>query len=178
MPFEIILIAGLGLLAGLLVWAAVSDGLRMIIPNWIPLSIFILFLAVQGLQWVLGVTPPILPFWSSLAVGGGALAVLTGLFALNWMGGGDVKLIAATAFWAGTEYIFDFLFVMALAGGILSLFFILKQRMALKNSQSKKVKSQTPANKKQRKTTYIPYGIAISSGGLFVVNQILTFLLA
>ena len=163
---------------GLLVWAAISDGLRMTIPNWIPLSIFGLFLAFQGAQWALGMDPAVWPFWSSLAVGFGALVVLTGMFALNWMGGGDVKLISATAFWAGTENILDFLLVTAVAGGILAIFFIIKKRMIAKNSQEEKVNKKTGVNKKERKTNYIPYGIAISTGGLFVVNTFLTFLFA
>jgi len=167
---------------GLLVWAAYSDLKDRIIPNWIPLSIFILFGAFLAIEAVMGVVEPVLPPLSSLASGFGLLVVFTGLFALNMIGGGDVKLIASLGFWAGLSHVAEFLVIMALAGGIVALFYFLKHQ----NRIDPEVKPEVVINKASGQTatmaasdttqtikgTHIPYGLAISVAGLFVLIKL------
>ena len=52
---------------------------------------------------------------------GAAVLLLTfSLFALNWMGGGDAKLIAATALWFGPSALLaDYVLLAAMLGGLL-----------------------------------------------------------
>ena len=173
-----VLEAILVVVAGLYAWAAVSDARTMIIPNVIPASIFGLYLVFQAAQWFLGLDPAAVPLLPSLAAGAAVSVIFVGLFALNWLGGGDVKLIGASAFWAGTQHLLDFFVVMAIAGGLLSIFFLVKNKVEEKKTQDKQGKIGGSAKTKERKKSHIPYGIAISTGGLFTVNEIITFLLA
>lgn len=170
----------------LLIWAAISDFRKMIIPNWIPLSILGLFAAFLVVQSTMNLAVPVLPFWSSLATGAVVLVIFTGLFALNWIGGGDVKMISAMGFWSGLEFIDEFLLLMALAGGLLALFFFFRQshdpdlevkvELFTNEKPLKSVPLEEKSNNKRIKKTNIPYGIAISSAGLFVVIKLFTIL--
>jgi prepilin peptidase CpaA len=80
------------------------------------------------------------------------------MFALRMMGGGDVKMIAALALWLPFASLMTMLTVMALSGGIITLFLLARHRW------------RPNENKPQ-----VPYGIAIAIGGLWVSgNGLLT----
>ena len=83
----------LGLVA-LLGIAALSDLRHRRIPNEIPASVALLWLIALALG-VAG--SPLL----GLATGLGLLAAGILVWRLGWLGGGDVKLIAALGLWAG-----------------------------------------------------------------------------
>ena len=165
----------LAAVALLLVYAGISDFRERRIPNWIPLSIFALYAAFLAGQYLLELPSPALPLLGSLGVGAGVAVVFGALFALKYLGGGDVKLIAAMGFWAGPGLILPFLLLMALSGGILALGFLAFDWASKKASGGQK---GAPSSNRERKKLKIPYGIAIAAAGLFVVNNILTFLLA
>ena len=120
-----------------------------------------------------------------MIAGGVTFVVFTILFALNWIGGGDVKLISAMAFWAGS-YIGEFIFIMALAGGLVAVFYFFKQThkpdsevkvdVLAKKKTADSPEKKEEVQKKGIKNTHIPYGIAISVAGLFIVNKIITIL--
>ena len=89
-----------------------------------------------------------------------------GLFACNLIGGGDVKLMSAIALWAGPMRIFDFLFVTAIMGGlvaagVLASLHLRRRHLAPVGGASGGAGS-----------TEIPYGVAISIGGMFVAYAI------
>jgi prepilin peptidase CpaA len=54
---------------------------------------------------------------------GGALVVGYALYFFRFVGAGDVKLIAAVSLWTAQINYFSFLFMMAIAGGVLSAVF-------------------------------------------------------
>ncbi len=81
-----------------------------------------------------------------------AFAVLAGLFALGWMGGGDVKLLAALALWIQPIPFVRLLMIMALVGGVLTLAF-----------------GAWHIARRRRDRIAIPYGIAIACAGLWVL---------
>lgn len=176
------------LVMGLLIAAVITDIKSRKIPNWIPLSVFGLYLLFLILQWVLGLDPFALDPVASATTGIATLIVFTGLFYFNFLGGGDVKLIAAVAFWAPGQKIVTFLVIMALVGGVLAIFYLLKPKIdreetldpekEFKEKLKRNQKNEVKTKKNENKSGNIPYGIAISVGGLFVVNQILTFLTA
>ena len=83
----------------------------------------------------------------------GVFAVLTGLFALRMMGGGDVKLLAALALWLPAKPFFELLLIMALAGGVLTVVMGMWHIMHRRKDRLK-----------------IPYGIAIAAAGLWVIG--------
>ncbi|TGT92468.1 peptidase, partial [bacterium M00.F.Ca.ET.155.01.1.1] len=75
-----------------MLFAAISDVLSMTIANRVPvllLATFALVAPLTGMDWA--------TYGGHFAAGALVLAVTFGLFALGGMGGGDAKLLAATA---------------------------------------------------------------------------------
>jgi prepilin peptidase CpaA len=139
-----------GLLAALaiaLLVAAVTDIRRREIDNWLnvaialgaPLFWFATSLTLADIGWQLGIAL-------------GSLAVFTGMFALGWMGGGDVKLLTALALWIQPYWFAQLILVMAIAGGALTLVLGAWHIVA-----------------RRREKPAIPYGIAISGAGLWAL---------
>jgi prepilin peptidase CpaA len=143
-------------LAALLVWAAVEDMRRRQISNWVSLSaaaLYPLFAATSHtpLNW------PV-----SVAIAVATLAAGFALFAANFMGGGDAKLMSAVALWAGQGLVLMFLFVMTMAGGVLAIAMLVRQRFA----------PAAAAAAVGGGTTGLPYGVAIAAGGLMVAASL------
>ena len=150
-------LALIALFSGLVVGAAISDIRRYLIPNWLPAAIALLWCV-----WALVVPgDPV----TGLMVGAGTFAVGTVLFAFRALGGGDVKLLAAVALWAGSPEILTLVFQIAIAGGVLSLLWILsgKARVALAYYGAP-VSIEAP--------TQVPYGVAIAAGGLLMAARL------
>lgn len=135
-------------LAIALVFAAFTDIRRRQIDNWLNGAIALgapLFWWASGLSLWPGVA-------LQLGVALAAFALLAGLFALRMMGGGDVKLLTALALWIEWDIFLQLLMVMALAGGVLTIVMGIWHIM-----------------RRQRDRLSIPYGVAISFGGLWVL---------
>jgi prepilin peptidase CpaA len=136
----------------LLVWAGAVDIVTKSIPNSIVLLLaagFSVFAAAAGLS-----APQL--FAHAFC----AFAVLTGgffLYSQCLIGGGDAKLLASLALWSGFEHILQLLVWISLAGGGLSLAWLLaysiRARLGLASAS-------LPA---------IPYGAAIAAGALIVL---------
>jgi prepilin peptidase CpaA len=96
----------------LLLAASCCDVLRLRIPNIIPAALVVLF----ALQMFVGggAQDPLDHF---LAMGL-ALLILLPLFALNMLGGGDVKLLAAVALWLGMNKLAALLILVGIVGGV------------------------------------------------------------
>ncbi len=135
-------------LAIALVFAAFTDIRRRQIDNWLNLAIA---LAAPAFWWASG-----LALWPDVALQLGvallAFVLLAGLFALKWMGGGDVKLLTALALWIEPMMFLQLLVVMAIAGGVLTI-----------------AMSMWHVARRQKDRLAIPYGVAIAFGGLWVL---------
>ena len=81
------------LLAAALVAAAVEDMVRLRISNITVLVVLAGAIAAMAFEGFRG------PLWQNAVVFAAVLAVGTLMFARNLLGGGDVKLFAATALW-------------------------------------------------------------------------------
>jgi prepilin peptidase CpaA len=104
-----------------IIFAALSDLSKYRIPNAVSLALVLLFpLHVLA-------SPVHVDWIGSLAVAGAVFLAGFVLFAGGLVGGGDVKLLAATALWAGQALVLPQLAVMAMAGGLLSLVILLLQ---------------------------------------------------
>lgn len=171
-------------LALLLAIAAVGDARRYIIPNRLTMAVagwFALYVLV-GLTVTRTLTPAALI--DPLLVAAAVFAVTAALFALGVMGGGDVKLATATSLWAGSDLVFEFLTLTALAGGVLSMVALVrhKQRMA-QSGGGKSVATGPPVDGADADTTAptaasappprVAYGVAIAVGGIFVASQLI-----
>ena len=145
--FALILLAAL---AAMLLAASWCDLRSRTIPNTLNLAIAV---AAIPFWWSVG-----LPFWPDAAIQVGVAALVFGLFAIAFamgaMGGGDVKLIGALALWLPFKAVLVLLFVMSLAGGVLTLALYLRHRLARRGGQIE-----------------IPYGVAIAFGGLWLISE-------
>jgi prepilin peptidase CpaA len=153
-------LVALALAAGALLAAALADLNSFQIPNRYTLAIVIafLFFALGG-GWpaaLLGV-----------AAGAIAFAVGTILFAKGWLGGGDVKLLAAVALWVTPPLLAPFALVTSLAGAILSIAMLTPLRRCLPAPPAD-LAHDTGLRQP------IPYGVAIAAGGLFVLLKRVT----
>ena len=177
--------AVLAVYAGLLAWAALSDTLRLRIPNRVPIALLILYplyLLSSGAALI------DLPGMALPAIGLALMCFLVGffLFARNWMGGGDVKLISVGALWAGPALLPEFLIVTSLVGGVQALASVLRLPTLVMASLPFGFAQLAPhtatnaapttasggnANQPTKKRT-LPYGVAIAAGGLYVAGRL------
>lgn len=98
-------------------------------------------------------------FWPEIVQQVGfALLIFTifaAMFAMGAMGGGDVKLLAALALWFHWLVFVKLMLIMSIAGGVLTLGLMLKQKLQNTKGRLK-----------------IPYGFAIALSALWLVWQI------
>jgi prepilin peptidase CpaA len=147
----------------LLVWAAASDLTRYVIPNRLCVALALLYPAHAMLD-------PGADWPGAILVAGAVFAAGTGLFAAGLMGGGDVKLMAATALWAGPGLALPFLFVTAATGGLLALLMVSPLGVLMPHAPTALFRNGVrPRRSKQS----MPYGIAIAASGLFVAADLL-----
>ena len=146
-----ILIATLGLL---LLSAGIEDARIREIANWKNAAIALL---APAWWWAEGLTP-----WPDMAIQVAVAAVVLALFciafAYGWMGGGDVKLIAALALWLPLGALATMLMVMSLAGGALTVVMMIDRAL-------RKVKGEIE----------IPYGVAIVAAALLALPELVPF---
>ncbi len=149
------------LLLGLLALAVVTDVESMRIPNRICLCIAALYPC-----HVLASTVSI--DWPG-AVAAAAAVFVIGLipFLFRLMGGGDVKLMAAVALWAGPAVVIDFMAVTFFLGGVMALLMISPLRFALASTCEAMGRSDVG---KVLLNRAIPYAVAIAAGGYLTVG--------
>ena len=155
-------VACLTIAAILLLWVAVNDYRHFVIPNKTVAAISLLY-PCYVLAAGLGADPS--GWLGGIATGGAVLLVGAGLFATGAFGGGDAKLIAAVALWAGPSLLVQFLLITAISGGVLAAAFLIAKSVAKPAGDSAVFEGGSADN--------IPYGVAISTGGLFVCLQLL-----
>jgi prepilin peptidase CpaA len=143
----------IGLLAALsvvLLYAIYTDLKERTIDDWFNLGIA---LAAPLYWWASG-----LSLWPDMAIQLGfglvIIAIFLGVFALGMMGGGDVKLLGALALWLPPMPFFGLLIVMSIIGGVLTIFFLIRHKLAKLAGQPE-----------------IPYGVAISLAGFWAIYE-------
>ncbi|AQR60770.1 pilus assembly protein CpaA [Brevundimonas sp. LM2] len=147
----------LGALPALAIVAALSDLTTMKIPNWIS---GLLILSFFPAAFAVGLSVPSVGLHAVVAVV--ALVVGMGLFAMNVIGGGDAKMMAAASLWMGLQGAGLFFLYTALFGGLLCLSLIAARRMLVLPAQG------TPGwvTTLMQPRGALPYGIAICAGAL------------
>ena len=137
-----------GILFLLLALAAVEDGWRLRISNLIVLGVAatgVAAMALASIGW---------GAWQPLLLAVAILVVGTPLFAAGWLGGGDVKLLAASGTWFMLDGGGKMLAPVAIIGGLLTL-------VALALRRLRRVDSGIALFKRG---VGVPYGIAIAIG--------------
>lgn len=155
--------ASLFAFAALLIAAALNDAATFRIPNRLVLALVALYPLHLALAGAPGAAS------GGLLAGAVVLAGGTLLFRLGLVGGGDAKLAAAIALWAGPAHLPAFLVVAAVAGGLLALFAVGPARLGLIYAAvalgCARARDMLLAGK-------LPYGVAIAAGGLFVAARL------
>lgn len=141
--------------------AALNDANAMKIPNRIPLITLAGFFLMVPFTWA---GFPV--FFEHLAVGGTLFAVGFAMFAFGWMGGGDSKLMAATAFWFTWSEVFTYLVWTGVFGGVLTLFILLGRSYI-----PVRLFTTQWAQTMFRDQTKIPYGLALAAGAIMTLPQ-------
>ncbi|MXO66505.1 A24 family peptidase [Altericroceibacterium endophyticum] len=141
--YGLLLILAIGLLI-----AAFTDLRSRRIGNWLNGAIA---LGAPVFWWSSN-----LSLWPDIAIQIGlmlvTLVVLSGLFALRAMGGGDVKLLTALALWISPIWFLKLVIITAIAGGVLTIIFGAFHVM-----------------RRRKDRIAIPYGVAIAFAGLWVL---------
>jgi len=140
-------------------FAGAMDLFTMTIPNRISIVLVVAF-GVAAAMTGIG--------WAGLAnhVGAGLLMLCVGIgmFALGWLGGGDAKLLAATALWIGFDQLVPYLLVAGIAGGLLAIAILLYRSIMPPLWLAR----QAWALRLHASRGGIPYGIALAAAGLHV----------
>jgi prepilin peptidase CpaA len=158
------------LFIGLMSWAALSDALHYIIPNSATVSLLVLYPA-----HVLSSPTPV--DWIGGVIGAFVLfAVGIFIFARGIAGGGDVKLLGATALWMGPVHLPAFFIVMGFTGGALAVVVLIARRARRLRLHVVSGGSSCAAETDDATATsteLVPYGVAIAVGGAYVGLQLL-----
>ncbi len=145
----------------LLLAAAAQDVIKFRISNWFSVALVALF-PVFALA---SHSPPLGHLVTGVCVFGCGF----GLYACGLLGGGDVKLLAATSLWAGPGHILNMLVIVAFFGGMLAAVYaviaLIRAKKA-KNAESPK-DGVVPWHKAP-----VPYGMAIACGGWMVLFKL------
>jgi Flp pilus assembly protein protease CpaA len=189
-PHDVLIWLPLAGLVALLALAALIDVRERRIPNWLTGGV-----AAMYPIYVL-VSPSPMAWLAALAVACAVFLFGLVLFARQLIGGGDVKLIAATALWAGPDHLALFALVTSLAGGGLALAGLWYQRwhgviaahMAAlgwnlapagrarrADGASSEGSHGIASGSLDRLPLTLPYGVAIAAGGLAVVVELTKF---
>ena len=178
-------VVALTIFSGLLVWAAVSDFRRYIIPNQVSLGALALYPV-----YVLSAPEPVNWQWA-LVMAGVFFAVGFAMYVVKAMGAGDAKLLPVVMLWVGAK---DFTtFIVVLVAGSIVLALVIGVRTALAQMRASGSEAGGAAVAVSGLARFgrligelrhvpflkiqVPYGVAIAAGGITVaVNAVFTTL--
>ena len=141
-------LAGLLLLA--LLAAAAEDVWRLRISNVTVLVVIAAAIGAMAFEGFRG------PLWQNAVIFAIVMFIGTFAFSANLLGGGDVKLLAATGLWVNFAAALGLIASIFLAGGLVALVYIAKRKWQ---------------GKRRSEASRIPYGVAIAAGALFVLGS-------
>ena len=141
-----------------MLFAAISDMVSMTIANRVAVILvgaFAVLAPLTGMDWA--------TYGMHFAAGALVLAVTFGLFAVGGMGGGDAKLLAATAVWMGFGIVLvNYLVLGAMLGGVLTIAILAFRKSPTSLFAGRNMFLRHFADEKAG----IPYGIALGIAGL------------
>ncbi len=143
------------LLLLLLILAALEDVWRLEINDWLCAGI------AAGAFLAVAMNGPAGDLWQNLLLFSAVLGLGTLLFVRGWMGGGDVKLLAACSLWFNLDQGWKMLVAVAIAGGIEALLVMLLRALPWPTSLRDRLLVL-------RRDEEIPYGVAIGAGVVLV----------
>ncbi len=149
--------------AGLLLYAACTDIASLTIPNWVSVALAASFVVIALAQGM-----PLEQIGIHVLFGFGILVVGFFMFQAKVFGGGDAKLLAATATWTGYIAFTPFAVGTAIFGGALAAFILIARQWAPAFAPWAPpfvIRLLTPK-------TGMPYGVAIMLGALMSADTL------
>jgi prepilin peptidase CpaA len=144
-----------------LAWAAVGDAMTYRIPNILPALVSGGFAATAWFEPASFLVGGVLTGFAVFAVG--AL-----LFARRLLGGGDVKLLAATSLWCGPGQLTPFALVTAVTAIVLAIL-MMSPLGRLMPPPPARLAGPSGAGGATRQP--MPFGVAVAAGGLWMLGQ-------
>jgi prepilin peptidase CpaA len=151
----------------LLIFAALHDVAARTIPNSVPLGIVLLGVLLRQAD---GTLP------QGLMLAGLVFVVCFACWLRGWMGGGDVKLLAAAALFVPPATVGAMVISTSLFGGVVALFYLVARAVA---RRSRFIPGPTPRGLlaralraerwRLRRGAPLPYASAIAAGTMFVI---------
>jgi prepilin peptidase CpaA len=148
--------------AGLSLWCAWTDLARRRIPN----AAVLVLAGLYPVAYAAGALPG--AWWAGLMVAAVVFALGLAGFALGALGGGDVKLAAALALWAGSSDLAGFALVTALAGAALSILILATRNVPFGHLISGPLMAGPQTGGRAATGESVPYGVALAAGGLWI----------
>ena len=151
-----------------MVHAALSDAVTMTIANRLSLLLagsFIVLAPLTGMDWTV--------YGWHLAAGLAVLTVTFTIFAMGGMGGGDAKLLSATALWMGFGIpLLQYLVYGAILGGFLTLAILAFRGSPVSWYAGRNMFLRHFADS----SAGVPYGVALGVAGLMVFPNTALFM--
>jgi prepilin peptidase CpaA len=160
------------LVTAVLVEAAIIDGLKLKVPNWLTYHFAAGGLVVAAVH---GGGPALLWSAGGLLLG---LALLLPLYAIGGMGAGDVKLLAGVGAWVGPALVLGAFVVSGIVGGLMAVVLmartggLARHRAMFDTIVGEIVTVRDPARlaelaaARKPTMTLLPYGIPIAVGSI------------
>ena len=147
----------------LLLIAGYYDVTTMTIPNWISGFLILSYFVMApffGIAWI----------DMGMAVLASFLFLMIGmfLFAMKWLGGGDAKLLMATALWFGWPAAWAYLVIVMALGGVVALGLITFRKYAIPQP----VQGVDWVHNLHKPDGDMPYGTAIALAGLIMLPEV------
>jgi len=146
--------------------ASYKDATTMKIPNWVSLVLLGVFFLITPFVWQSWEV-----FGTHLLVGLTFFAAGFAMFAFGWLGGGDAKLMAATAIWWQWPDALIYIFYTTAIGGVLALFI-----MVGRNYVPVRIMTAPWVYHLLKEEKNMPYGLALAAGALITLPQSQLFL--
>jgi prepilin peptidase CpaA len=142
--------------------AAYEDFRRLVIPNLLP--------ALLCLAWPVHFAAAPSLFGAATAIGCALAVFIVGaaLFARGFLGGGDVKLLAAATLWCGATGTPSLLVLTGIIGGALTLFLLMPFGAQLA-AAGRALLAPSAFAAEHDTSKSVPYGVAIAGAALIVV---------
>lgn len=143
----------------LMAFAASSDLLTMTISNRLSLALSAAFLALALFTGM-----PLQTIGMHFLAAALVLTIGFVFFAQGWIGGGDAKLVAATALWFGFDHLLDYMIYASIFGGALTLVLIQFRKLPLPAPLAR----QDWITRLHETDAGVPYGIALAAAALII----------
>lgn len=144
-------------LTSLMILVIYFDFTSYTIPNWLNGLMLALYPALLLLS-----NEPIA--WQQALIAFGIATVIGfAIFAMKYMGGGDIKLLIVTSLWIGLAEMMEYTLLWAIFGGLLSVVVIIARKYV---PYFYKLKDGQQLPRLLRDGEPVPYGLAISAAFL------------